>query len=328
MSRQQFSVAYDGTARIYNHSIDVAALAPALMAFGRLLREANAEFNGKKASAKVLVVSDFEHKCFNINFELIVGLYEQVKQLLGLDEAKTAKEVLEWVGLLKTPLIAGGSVAVGRISFLKFLQWRKGRNIIEEKTDSNPDGLIKVSIVGDHNVVTVSPEILRLAKNPKALRATQDAFLPLGHDNFDTMRVSGNDGFEAESFRPEEVQDIAASCVKGLEESKEIHEPDVEETPAWLSVYSPVYDTKADNWRFRLGRETIYADISETTIAQDALERGGALSQDAYQVILEVTTTYDTQGKAKQPSYKIKKVVRFVPSQPTEQRGLFDSDGG
>jgi hypothetical protein len=99
VSRHEFSVAYDGKARgPEDHAIDVQALAPALLAFGKLIREANTEFNGKKSTAKVLVVSDFEHKCFNINFEVVLGLYEQAKTLLGIEGVKTAKEVLEWLG--------------------------------------------------------------------------------------------------------------------------------------------------------------------------------------------------------------------------------------
>ncbi len=94
MSRHSFSVAYDGADRSDDHSMPVEALAPALLAFGKLIREANAEFNGKRATAKVMVVSDFERKCFNINFEVILSIYEQVRTLLGSEEAKTAKDVL------------------------------------------------------------------------------------------------------------------------------------------------------------------------------------------------------------------------------------------
>ncbi|GJE45611.1 hypothetical protein AEGHOMDF_4811 [Methylobacterium soli] len=236
MSRQEFSVAYDGPTRADDHSIDVRNLAPALMAFGKLLREANTEFNGKKSTTKVLVVSDFEHKCFNINFKLVVGLYEQAKLLLGIDQVKTAKEVLECIGLLKGPLAGGGVVAAGGISFIKYLQWRKGRDVIEEKTDTSRSGTVKVTIKGDGNSVYLTPEIYNLSKNARALRATQDAFLPLGQDGFDTMRVSNEAGAIAEEFTPKEVTDIAASCAKGIEESKEVNEPEIEEIPAWLSV--------------------------------------------------------------------------------------------
>ncbi|TXM98396.1 hypothetical protein FV242_28800 [Methylobacterium sp. WL64] len=52
MSRQEFLVAYDGPSRADDHSIDVRNLAPALLAFGRLLLEANTEFDGKNPQLK------------------------------------------------------------------------------------------------------------------------------------------------------------------------------------------------------------------------------------------------------------------------------------
>lgn len=86
-----------------------------------------------------------------------------------------------------------------------------------------------------------------------------------------------------------------------------------------MSVYSPVYDASADKWRFKLGKEVIYADISETSIARDAISRGGALVEEAYQVRLEITTEVDNHGKKKEPTYKILEVMRFVPSAPARQ---------
>lgn len=52
MTRHEFSIAYAGDGRKDDHSISVDALAPALLAFGKLMREANAEINGKKARAR------------------------------------------------------------------------------------------------------------------------------------------------------------------------------------------------------------------------------------------------------------------------------------
>ena len=104
MSRKEFSVAYDGPEKADDHTIDVDVLAPALLAFGRLIREANREVNGKAATAQVLVVSDFEHKCFNVNFDVVLSFYEQVRQLLGHQEVKDAKDILEWIGLIGAPV--------------------------------------------------------------------------------------------------------------------------------------------------------------------------------------------------------------------------------
>ena len=102
------------------------------------------------ATAKVLVVSDFEHKCFNVNFDLVLSLYEQVRQLLGQQVVRDAKDVLEWIGL-----IGGGSTVT--LSYLKFLKWRKGRKIkdVTRLVDKDQSGMVQVQIEGEKNSVTI-----------------------------------------------------------------------------------------------------------------------------------------------------------------------------
>lgn len=321
MSRHEFAVAYAGTDRKDDHSIDVQTLAPALLAFGKLLREANNEFNGKKSTSKVLVVSDFEHKCFHVNFELLVSWYNQVSAFLGGENVKTAKEVLEWVGLIGGPASAAG------MAYLRYLSWKKGRPVesVTPVTDSDETGLVEVRVAGNGNTVHVHQNVYKLSENATALKATKDAFLPLGRDGFDAVQLkNGHRIFD--EITQEEVQNIVASCNSGIDDARD-HEPDVEESPAWLSVYSPVYDPSAPSWRFRLGKDIIYADISATTIAEEAIQRGGAMVDDAYQVRLEITTEVDGNGNRKSPKYKVIEVTRFVPAAPpSRQTGLFEGN--
>jgi len=315
MSRKEFSVAYNGSKREMNHSIDVDLLAPALLAFGKLIREANKETNGKVAKANVFVVSDFEHKCFNINFEVALTLLEQAKALIGQKSVKDAKEILEWLGLL-----TAGSLST--LSFLGVLKWRKGRKIesITQIKDTDNSGMVSVKVKGDNNPVTINQNTLNLMSNPKALSAARAALSPVGTHGFERIELRENDVIIGE-ISEGEVENIFASCSAGIEEIKDI-EPDIDVSPAWLTVFGPVYDAKAPRWRFKLGREEIYVDISETTIAQDALSRGGALADDAYQVELEIETPKTPEGKPKKPSYKILNVMRFIPSEPSIQGEL------
>jgi hypothetical protein len=318
VSKHEFSIAYDGPTLATSdvHSIDVQALAPALLAFGKLIREANAEFNGKKSTAKVLVVSDFEHKCFNINFEVVLSLYEQLKTLLASEPVKTAKDVLEWLGLLGVP--------TGALSYLGYLTWKNGRKVeVTPVSDSDPTGIVVVKVNGDSNSVHVHNHIVRLSENPRALRATRDAFLPLGQDGFDNVKVRQGDAV-VEEINAAEVEAIVKSCAQGIEEAKETEAPEVEITTAWLSVYSPVFDAAAPSWRFRLGRDVIYADITETDISKQALERGGVNVDDSYQVKLEITIETDAQGVKRDPTYRILEVIRFVGAEPPHrQTSLF-----
>jgi hypothetical protein len=62
--------------------MDVEELGPALLVFGKRIKAANAELNKDRATVKVLVASDFEHKCFNINFEIIQTIWEQLRDFI------------------------------------------------------------------------------------------------------------------------------------------------------------------------------------------------------------------------------------------------------
>lgn len=295
--------------------MNVDLLAPALLGFGKLIREANKQANEKRATANVLVVSDFEHKCFNINFEVILTFYEQLKTLVGDENVSSAKEILEWLFMF-----GGGSATT--VGYFRYLKWKAGREV--EKIDQDETGKVTVRVKGTNNQIEVHSHVYQLGEDPKALRATQQALSPLGSDGFDAIEVASDVGV-VETLEADDIEDVVASCVNSIEEAKN-HEPDVEETSAWLSVYSPVYDVSASKWRFKMGREIIYADIGETNIAKDALDRGGALVEDTYQVRLEISTPTLPDGKEGKPEYKILEVKRFIPAKPSSQDELFGDD--
>jgi hypothetical protein len=58
-----FQVAYEGGDDV--HTMDVQALAPALLGFSEIIREANSVLNAGRSTVSLRVVSDFEHKCFS-----------------------------------------------------------------------------------------------------------------------------------------------------------------------------------------------------------------------------------------------------------------------
>ncbi len=300
VSRQQFHVAYDGDAD--THSMDVQELAPALLAFGKLIREANAQLNRKKATVKVLVTSDFEHRCFNISFEVIQNIIHQIATLLQSEEVKTARQILVDLGII------GGGGGLGLFGYLKL---KKGRPISEVR-DSDQQGIVIVQF-GDGNTANVNRDALDLATNPKIRSAVEGALAPLGTDK--VKQISFQEAADEKVVYDEtDAKDIVASFDIA---DPAAAVPEVEDEPdtitAWLRVYSPVYDERADKWRFWYGDHPIYADISETSIAHDALVRGGALVNDLYKVKMEVKQHF-TKGGTVRTDYKIISVIDFRPA--------------
>ena len=171
---------------------------------------------------------------------------------------------------------------------MPYLRLKNGRKAeAKPLTDADRAGTVEVQFEGDRNSVQIHNHVYQLSENPRALRATRDAFLPLGQDGFDRVTLREGDKVVDEISWPD-VEKIVKSCNVGIEEAKSDPEPEVEVTPAWLSIYSPVFDSAATSWRFRLGKEVIYADISQTNIEQQALTRGHVGIEDAYLVRLEI----------------------------------------
>lgn len=68
-------------------------------------------------------------------------------------------------------------------------------------------------------------------------------------------------------------------------------------------------------------------DISETTIAADALRRGGVNAGDAYHVRLEITRSERERGNFTN-RYKIKEVLEFRPGHGHTQEVMQFEDPG
>ncbi|MBC2728608.1 hypothetical protein [Desulfosporosinus sp.] len=77
MSTYELTIAYDGSA-LQDGTMDVRELAPALLAFGNLLEEANKELNGSNSKMQFLVKTDFKAGSFHVDFEIIRTLGAQI----------------------------------------------------------------------------------------------------------------------------------------------------------------------------------------------------------------------------------------------------------
>jgi hypothetical protein len=305
-SRQGFQVAYHGD-RLDDHSLDVEALAPALLGFGRLVRESNSLLNGDKVRVKILVTSDFEHKCFHINFEVVQTAIEKVKTFLQDDHVKTVKQLLQTIGVIR-------SSGVG--SLLDYLKWKRNKpaekiEVVPTLTPTSP-GLITIQIIGDSNTITITPEVLKLAENPRVLEAVKETLAPV--EMKEATRIEFRDNNQpVASIDFNEARDIVREIdyvPEVLEAVEDQATPDT--VVATLHVYSPVFDEKAKRWRFVYKRNKhIYADISETSIASDAIKRGGSFVNDRYRVRMEVTPPDIDDGE---PHYKIIAVLEFTPA--------------
>jgi hypothetical protein len=307
-TRQAFQVAYHGD-NPNDHSIDIEALVPALQGFDRLVRQSNAILNGDRSRMRVVVASDFEHKCFHINFEVIQHAYEVAKTLLGDDHVKTAKDLLQLIGVIRS--------ATGTTSLLDFLKWKKNKQVetVKPTEPSKPDAPqtnVTIQIIGgDGNTINVHPDVIRLAGDPRVLDAVKDTFAPI--EMHEATRVEfREDDQPVSSIGRDDVRDIVLAT-DATELVKNGSDDAATKTfITTLYVYSPVFDERAKRWRFLYDRDKhVYFDISETSIAADAMKRGGSFRDDRYRVRIELTPPTKPDGD---PHLKITEVLEFTPA--------------
>jgi hypothetical protein len=101
------------------------------------------------------------------------------------------------------------------------------------------------------------------------------------------IEFSEADDQQISIYGGEAIRAIVRSCDAGPDPIEVA--PDLIAAPktvtATLYSYGPVFDAKAKNWRFKHQRKPIYADISETNIAKDAVRRGGSFMNDRYRSV-------------------------------------------
>ena len=141
------------------------------------------------------VVADFERNCFNINFQLIQSVYDQLKDLVTDDHIATAKTLVEWIGLVGTPTV----------SLLGFRKWRKGRKIKTATKIVTRDGSAVYTIsVEDGNTITIPAPVYDLSNDSKVARAERAIVRPLLSGGIDTFEVR-SEGKVVETISQEEV---------------------------------------------------------------------------------------------------------------------------
>lgn len=298
----ELQLRYDGPA-LKGHSMDVRDLAPALLAFGELCKEANRTLNGDKAAIKVLVNADIEANCITISLQVIQSIFESAKALIKDDNVATAKELLEWIGIIVPP--AKAAIGLTLIGLLKIKRDKKIESQISIK-DGTGNCQIQLQLKGNNNVINVSPQVMQLSSKKKVVKSLQGILAPVANKN-------GIDSVEFEFAGTKKVQ-------IGKETAQEITTIPIEDDdsePQYLvghiTIYSPVFDTKGKIWKFKYNGNVEAIDIGETSIASDILSRGKVIVGDTFKVKMEVQEK-KTEGGYKN-TYKVIEVLDFIPGE-------------
>lgn len=313
MKKTSVIVRYDGPA-LAEHRMDVADLAPALLGLSELCKIANERFNGNSAAIKVLIGADQEQKCFQFSLEVVQTILQQAQGLLNHSEIKTAKEILEWIGIVGGP-IAG---ALGLFKLWKRLQ-AGGEVSKETLTVREGRNVVQLQITGDNNTVLAYRESYELLKDEAARESAKRIVQPVTKPGYEELEFEVDGVVQDRVDKPEALAILDTPREMLSEPEAPLGAPQI--LTAFVGVYAPVFDERATRWRFTFNGGHEYMDISETSIAADAVRRGGAMANDLYQVRLEMQQFRTHEGRLT-ARYRIKEVLAFTPARLPQQQSL------
>lgn len=243
MSSTSFQVVYDGPA-LAGSTIDVRELAPALLAFGDVIEQANFTLNEGRTSVALRVNASFKSGCFGIDFSVVQSLMNQVSALFKEPAVVSAKEVTEQLGFVYTK----GAAAIGGVIFV--IKWLRNRKI--KRVVLLDNGLARIELDDDH--LETEQRTIALLRNFKLRQALEAAVTkPLEREGYDSVAISTNpeDGFFMIT-RAERSYFMAPPA--------ETEELDDQTTKANLQLVNVAF--KDDNkWRFYDGTTQFYAAI-------------------------------------------------------------------
>lgn len=246
MSQERFSIIYDGPA-LADNAMDVRDLAPALLALGSMFEEANDILNHDHARVAVQVNGSFKTGCFRIDLSVTQQLLDQLTDLFNQRSMATAKNLLEWIGLLG----AGGKGLLGLLS------WLKGRK--PSRVELLNTGSVRVFVDGES--FDTETAVLELYRHIKLRKALEDAVVkPLRKEGVETFSV----------MQDEQVTVTLDRAAANWLVAPEAEDEPIDDSESVISLQIVNIAFRDDNkWRFSDGAGTYYASI----VDQAFLER-------------------------------------------------------
>ncbi len=244
MSHATFQIIYDGPA-LENSTMDVKDLAPALLALGEAIEQANFSTNHQKASVVLNVRASFKTGCFGIEFDVVQSLLEQTKSLFESNGISSAKEIVETLGFV------GGSITASYRGLIGLMRHLKGREI--QEITPLKEGNFKFVVDGES--FEVDAKVVSLYRNTLLRKAIQKAITDqLEKDGIDSVAFLNTDNKTFNVIEKIERQWFAADNNENVISENEL--------TMVLMIESPSFK-KANKWKFSAGGNSFFASIND-----------------------------------------------------------------
>jgi len=299
--------------------VNVFELAPILLSLGELIKESNKTLNPEGKDIAVNV-KPFEKGSFIVDIVLFAqNNYQEILDVIGNNNVKDIKELLEWIGII------GGSAYTGGKGLFWLIKKLKGKPKTVEQV--NPNEVRYTDESG--NTYTVNTKVYQLFSSTKVQNHFYNSYgKPLGNENIDNIECYIRDEQEAtkatfekdilESIKNYSVADIPTLTLEEeLETSMEV----------FVSPKRGSFDADPRQWSFRLGssnEQIITATIKDEEFMEKCKNDEIRLHfTDVLKVkLIQKLKKRDGVIDLNTGNYEVEKVLEYYPAKKTVQTQL------
>ncbi len=206
MTKETIHIAYCGAA-VDNGCMDVKDLAPALLAFGDLVREADRIANANTSNIAVYVNSNFQQGSFEITLDAVQSIGEQIRSLFCSNQTYTLREVLDILGL------ASGLTGANVLELIRWLQNRKITKVERLEND-------QARIFTKEEYYDISVLGFNIFRSIKARENIEKLVSPLKNEGINGFEVRYSNG-EKQHIKEDEIEFYAVPTEENQVETAE-----------------------------------------------------------------------------------------------------------
>ena len=202
-------IKFNGPA-LEDKSMDVAYLAPSLLALSELVRDINTSVNGDRTGVKIFVNADLEQKCFELNIEFVQTVWIQAKNLLVNENLVAIKEIAEWLDIVPRE-----AWYLGIYGLIRRLRGKKIKSAIEIKSEEGPNN-IEIRTETESKPIIVEKPVYNIYLNDSARKKALKVLEPLREEGYESLEFYRNKDEISFSFASEELPSADESDLPGV----------------------------------------------------------------------------------------------------------------
>ena len=255
-----FRVKYDGSA-LASHEMDVKDLAPALLAIGELIEEANRTLNGSGVGIQVNIKAH-EPGCIDVVLNAIQSTYTQATQMFNSDDVNAFLNVAQILSYLGFFTLGGGGL-------IQLIKWLKNRPIKSITTVDTGDYRIELE---DGTARVFKEQEVKLFSVFKIRKSIETIiYKPLKKEGIEKVSFREDNGEGTEIIKDEGDYFVAPPVPEEL-----IDEVEIEQS---LQIINIAFQ-EGGKWKFSDGNATFFADIVDDEFVNKVQKNQAAFAKD------------------------------------------------